>query len=305
MSVETCCSRCDPLTSALEQSHQRVVAVCQIGGERRDQRDGRHRRCGAERGARPAASAARRRSAESSRAPARAVNSRMSSTLWNEVSNCSASDHGAGHGREREQQSHQQEAQAVRRRRSFGRNRRIENAEVLALVAGFNRLGQPRVVGLPRQDVIVFLGGAVVALDLDVAFAARLGSNRTASAARRSVPADPFPASCSRVSSSSKSVMLRLLRGSASRSCGALCDGLALRVGGLLRLEGGQIARALVLHVLLARRDLAVGAGDVRVIRSCSPLRSSSARFSCRLREPFDWRPPAPSRAARRCHRRR
>ena len=145
----------------------------------------------------------------------------MSSTLWNEVSNCSASTTAPAMAANASSSPISRRRSRFGRRRSFGRNRRIENAEVLALVAGFNRLGQPRLVELPRQDVIVFLRGAVVALDLEVAFL---------HAGRRIEPllqdGDPccrsFSCVFSRASSSSKSLMLRLLRGSADRFCGAL-----------------------------------------------------------------------------------
>ncbi len=249
MIVETCCSRCNPLTSALEQSHQRVVAVCQIGGQRRDQRDGRHRRCGAERGARPAASGRRAdlRNRGEHRHPreladvvdvvergVELLGERPRRRPWPRTRAAVPSAGGAA-----------------------GSGQTVLRAEPPRRECGSSRPGglfQPTRPAAPRRTSAPGRHSSpsrrCSRAGPGCSLPARRGSNRTASAGRRSVPADPFPASSAAPARHRSPLMLRLLRGRAAQILRCVRDRLSLRVGVLLRLEGDQVARALVLHTL-------------------------------------------------------
>ena len=69
-----------------------------------------------------------------------------------------------GDGRRKgEQDAHEHQADAVRRRRSFGRKRRLEDAEPLALAIGLHAGRELRLVVPLQQRVVEILGGLAVA----------------------------------------------------------------------------------------------------------------------------------------------
>ena len=91
------------------------------------------------------------------------VNWRRSSTVWNEVSNCSTSSTASARGQHGQEEAHDQQAQAVRRARPRRWDGRFQNPESLSLVLRFHALGELGLFVPLEQRLVLLSGGLVIA----------------------------------------------------------------------------------------------------------------------------------------------